>query len=214
MYIYIYSSTYIYIWWVKWPYTRVQLEWMNIMERYVNIYYLSSIHRFTCIALLWNINIILVTTSVSAYQAASTPHEFIILLKFITTHNKCEEDIIRASQVALVVKNVPTNAGDARDAGLIPGSGRSLGRGHGNPLQYSCLENSMDRGAWWATVHSVAQHQPRLKDSTRTHIDIIRRFCKWEGDVICYSSQCLLVKELGFEFRSNFKAHAVSLIKH
>jgi len=76
-----------------------------------------------------------------------------------------------------VVKNVPTNAGDARDAGLIPGSGRSLGRGHGNPLQYSCLENSMDRGAWWATVHRVAQHQT-LKDSTRTHIDIIRRFCK------------------------------------
>ena len=47
-----------------------------------------------------------------------------------------------------VVKNLPANAGDARDASLIPGSGRSLGGGNGNPLQYSCLENPMDRGAW------------------------------------------------------------------
>ena len=54
------------------------------------------------------------------------------------------------SQVALVVKNLPDNAGDIRDVGSIPGSGRALGRGHGNPLQYSCLENSMDRGAWRA----------------------------------------------------------------
>ena len=53
-----------------------------------------------------------------------------------------------ASQVALMVKNPPANAGDVRDAGLIPGSGRSPGEGNGNPLQYSCLENPMDRGAW------------------------------------------------------------------
>ena len=46
-----------------------------------------------------------------------------------------------------------SNARDLRDAGLIPGLGRSPGRGHGNPLQYSCLENSIDRGAWWSTVH-------------------------------------------------------------
>ena len=55
-----------------------------------------------------------------------------------------------ASQVTLVVKNLPANAGDIRDAGSIPGSGRSLGGGYGNPLQYSCLENTMDRGEWWA----------------------------------------------------------------
>ena len=56
----------------------------------------------------------------------------------------------RASQVAQsVVKNPSANAGDARDADLIPGLGRSPGGGNGNPLQYSCLENSMDRGAWW-----------------------------------------------------------------
>ena len=53
----------------------------------------------------------------------------------------------------LVVKNLPANAGDIRDSGSIPGSGRFPGEGHGNPLQYSCLENPMDRGAWWATVH-------------------------------------------------------------
>ena len=52
-----------------------------------------------------------------------------------------------ASQVALVIKNLSTNAGDVRYAGLIPGSGRSPGGGHSNPLQYSCLENPMDRGA-------------------------------------------------------------------
>ena len=55
--------------------------------------------------------------------------------------------------LVLVVKNPPANAGDVRDAGLIPGLGRSLGGGHGNALQNSCLKNSMDRGAWWATVH-------------------------------------------------------------
>ena len=60
-------------------------------------------------------------------------------------------------QVALVVKNPPTNAGDARDVGSIPGSGRSPGGGYGSPLQYSCLENSMDRGAWLTTVHEVAK---------------------------------------------------------
>ena len=64
-----------------------------------------------------------------------------------------------ASQVMLVVKNRPANAGDIRDAVSIPGSGRSLGGGHGNPLQYSCLENPMDRGAWWVTVHGVAKSQ-------------------------------------------------------
>ena len=56
------------------------------------------------------------------------------------------------SQVVLVVKNLHANAGDVRHAGLVPGSGRSPGKGNGNPLQYSCLGNPMDRGAWWATV--------------------------------------------------------------
>ena len=57
----------------------------------------------------------------------------------------------------LVVKKLPANAGDKRDMGSIPGLGRSLGEGHSNPLQYSCLENLMDRGAWRATVHWVTE---------------------------------------------------------
>jgi len=58
------------------------------------------------------------------------------------------------AQVAQMVKNLPANSGDAS---LIPGSGRSSGEGNGTPLQYSCLENPMDRGAWWAIVHGVAK---------------------------------------------------------
>ena len=56
-----------------------------------------------------------------------------------------------------VVKNVPANAGDVRDVGSIPGLGRSPGGGHDNPLHYSCLENLINRGAWWAMVHRVTK---------------------------------------------------------
>ena len=66
-------------------------------------------------------------------------------------------------QVALVAMNSPTNAGDGRDAGLIPGSGRLPGEGHGNPLQYSCLENPMESEIWWAMVHGVAKSWTWLK---------------------------------------------------
>ena len=59
--------------------------------------------------------------------------------------------------MALLVKNLPANAEDMRDAGSIPGLGRSTGGGHGNLLQYSCLENSTDRGAWQATVYGVTE---------------------------------------------------------
>ena len=56
-----------------------------------------------------------------------------------------------------MLKNLPANAGNIRDVGSIPGSGSSPGGGHGNPLQYSCLGNLMDRGAWRATVHRDAE---------------------------------------------------------
>ena len=77
----------------------------------------------------------------------------------------------RASQELLVVNDVPANAGDARDMGSNHGWGRSPGGGNGNLLQYSCLENSMERGAWWAAIHGVA----RLKHywATGAHIHII-----------------------------------------
>ena len=63
-----------------------------------------------------------------------------------------------------MLKNLPANAGDTRDASLLPGLGRSPGVGNGNPLQCSCLENSMDRGACWATVHGVAESLIRLSN--------------------------------------------------
>ena len=70
-------------------------------------------------------------------------------------------ECLGASQVVLVIKNLL--AGDARDLGSIPGLEISPGGRHGNPLQYSCLENTMDRGAWWATVHGITQSWAQLK---------------------------------------------------
>ena len=70
-----------------------------------------------------------------------------------------------------MVNDLPADAGDIRDAGSIPGSRRSPGGGHGNSLQYSCLENPMDRGAWWATVHGLAKSQTQLKQlSMHMHV--------------------------------------------
>ena len=68
-----------------------------------------------------------------------------------------------ALEVALVVKNLLANTGDTGDEGFIPGLGRSPGVGNGNLLQYSCLENPMDRGAWQTIVHNVAKSRTRLK---------------------------------------------------
>ena len=76
---------------------------------------------------------------------------------------------IRTSQVALVVKNLLVSTGDTRDVSLIPGLGRSPGEGIGNPLQHSCLENPMDGGTWYATVHGVAKSWTWLSDFTFTH---------------------------------------------
>ena len=78
----------------------------------------------------------------------------------------------------LVVKNPPANAGDSRDTGSIPGLGRSPGEGYDNPLQYSCLEKSVDRGTQWATDHRVAKSWTRLKQlsSQHTHICFISLF--------------------------------------
>ena len=83
-----------------------------------------------------------------------------------------------------MVKSLLANAGDVRDVGSIPGSGRSPGGGHGNPLRYSCLGNPMDRGAWWATVYGVT------KDTTehlRTHTNI-----PWKHQVL-YPKNLILI---------------------
>ena len=87
------------------------------------------------------------------------------------------------SQVGLVIKNPPADVGDARDAGSIPGLGRSSGGGQGNPLKYSCLENFMDRGTWWATVCGVTKESDT---SEHTHIpQIIRYYISEDGDPGC-----------------------------
>ena len=86
-----------------------------------------------------------------------------IFINHVYNSNSHIKEIIRTSQVVLVVKNPPVSAGVIRDTGSIPGSGRSPAGGDGNPLQYSCLGNPMERGAWQATVHRVAQSWTRLK---------------------------------------------------
>ena len=72
--------------------------------------------------------------------------------------------------MALVVKNLPASAGDVRDTGSVPGLGRSHGRGHGNPFQYSSLENPMDLRACRATVHRVIKSQPEVTAHSHTHV--------------------------------------------
>ena len=84
-------------------------------------------------------------------------HNFLSLLVLKYASCSIRICLFGASQVVLVVKNLLANAGDIRDAGLIPGLGRSPGEGNGNQLQHSYLENSMDRGAWRAIVHGIAK---------------------------------------------------------
>ena len=69
----------------------------------------------------------------------------------------------RGPGASLVAQSGKESAYNAGDPGLVPGLGRSPGKGNGNPLQYSCLENAMDRGAWWATVHGVAKSETQMK---------------------------------------------------
>ena len=89
--------------------------------------------------------------------------------------------------MVLVVKSPPGNAGDAEDAGSIPGLGTSHGEGNGTPLQYSCLENPMDRGAWWAAVHGVAKSRARLSDFTFTfHFHLLEKELATHSSVLAW----------------------------
>ena len=78
-------------------------------------------------------------------------------------------DYCRGVPTCAVTKNLPATFGDARDMGSISGLGRSLGVGNSNPFQYTFLGNSMDRGAWWATVHGIAKNGTRQSDFTSLH---------------------------------------------
>ena len=92
--------------------------------------------------------------------------------------------------MVLVVKNPPANAGDIRDLGLIPGPERFPREGHGNSLQYSCLENPMDKGAWRATVHRVAKSWTQLKQlSMPAHMQSDRFFGLSSNSYSGFSSQ-------------------------
>ena len=95
---------------------------------------------------------------------------------------KCNTKLAWASQAAPVVKNTPAEAGDLRATGSIPGSGRSLGGGHGNPLQYSCLGSLMNRGAWKAMVHSAAKFGHDWSDLVRRHWRSIALFSIYMED--------------------------------
>ena len=89
--------------------------------------------------------------------------------------------------MVLVVKNLSANAGDTRDVGSIPGLGISPRVGNGKPLQYSCLQNSMDRGAWWAAVHGVARSRTRLSDFTFTfHIHALEKEMATHSSVLAW----------------------------
>ena len=95
-----------------------------------------------------------------------------------------------------MVENLPANAGDHGDSGVlgsIPGLGRPPGEGNGNPLQYSCLENPMDRGAWWAMVHGIAKSQTTERLSMHTLTVVLNfYYCqKWDGDHMPFSSSSL-----------------------
>ena len=92
-------------------------------------------------------------------------------LSQVLSHNSVLFFFNSACKVVLVVKNLPANSGNPKDMGLTPRSRRSSGEGNGNPLQYSCLEYSMDRGAWWATVHWVTKSLTRLKQLSMYVLD-------------------------------------------
>ena len=95
-----------------------------------------------------------------------------------------------------VVKNLPADAGDTRDMGSMPGLGRSPGEGNNNPLQYSCLENPMNRGAWRATVHGVAKSRTWLSEHT-AHKSSIRHIWGHKetqpSDLACTQAQDILI---------------------
>ena len=100
-----------------------------------------------------------------------------------------------ASQVALVVKNLPANAGDSGDAAPVPGLGRSPGGGYGNTLLCSCLENPMDRGTWGVTVHGVAKESDTTEMTWRTHSHIVSSMMAVREDSVrvpCHLATCAL----------------------
>ena len=99
--------------------------------------------------------------------------------------------------MALVVKNLPANAGDIRDTGSIPGSGRPPEGGHGNSIQYFCLENPMDRGPWQAMVHRVAKSQTQLKQfCTQFSTEVDKITCRYCSGLHSEFTHALIVEHV------------------
>ena len=135
------------------------------------------------------------------------------------TNNESRYTTLWASSAAQLVKNLPANARDSRDKCSIPGLGRCPGEGNGNPLQYSCLGNPMDRGALQATVHGVAKSQTWLSVHAHTvkrhmylNICLNKSFLKDIGSLNCklYLTHRLIWKE--FLNRAQFLLHLKSMI--
>ena len=143
---------------------------------------------------------------------ALSPHSS-QLLKSKPFDRACYSELNRntlASQVVLVLKNMPANAGDRRDAAFIPGWGRYPGGGNGNLPQYSCLENSMDRGAWRATVHEVAKRRTQLKRLSAHASEVCRSFLLQQCPGKRQGSR---LAELWKVMKTVIKCHAVSLAR-
>ena len=119
--------------------------------------------------------------------------------------------------MALVIKNLPASAGDIRDAGSTRGLGRSPGGGHGNPLQYSCLENPMDREAWWVTVYGVVQSRTRLKrlsmnTYTLQRLSNVHISFKQYNTKGCTSNKTSLILKVVKEYYVLYPVQSMSLI--
>ena len=136
-------------------------------------------------------------------QSSLSPIILFYLHKHTITHTR-NFKTFNHCQVAPMVKNLPAKAGDVRDTGLIPGLGRSPGGGHGNPLQYSCLENPMDRGAWRATVHGVTKSPTGLSDRAHRHSCFMRLCSLLLNNKVNQPCTCTypLLNWISFLFRS------------
>ena len=114
---------------------------------------------------------------------------------------------LRAPQVALVVKNLPATARDAREMDLIPGLGRSSGGGNGNPLQYSCLGNPMDKGTWRAAVHKGQKESDKTEATEHTYMYAIKYFSTaWFLIAVEYF--------ISYQSRPQFKVYYIYYIHH
>ena len=141
---------------LPWGCLSVWMDFLN-MDLLLLIYWLCQVFIAAC-------RILVPQPRIEPWPPALRAHRLNHwITREIPTVDTFKSSYLWASQVALVVKNLPANAGDMRDAGLSHGWGRCPGEGHGNPLQYPCLENPMGRGAWRATVHRFTKSWTQLR---------------------------------------------------